>query len=389
MKIFRDFSASSLTAGFVAALVGYSSSVAIVFQAMAAAGASPEQISAWLMALGLGMGLSCIGLSWYYKTPVLTAWSTPGAAFLVTGLGDATIHEAVGAFLFSGVLITLCGITGWFERIMNRIPVSLASALLAGVLLQFGLNLFAIMNDQALLVIVMFIAYLLRKRLLPQYAIALVLALGMALAWAQGLLAWDHFSLKIVAPIYVAPVFSLPVLIGVGVPLFVVTMASQNIPGIAALRANGYQTPISPLLGWTGFTTVVLAPFGGYAFNLAAITAAICMGPDAHPDPAKRYSASIAAGFFYLLLGLFGATVGGLLLAFPEALVLAIAGLALLATIASSLHIAVAETKYREPALITFLVSASGINLLGIGAAFWGLVAGVLALLVLQYGKRD
>lgn len=384
MSILRDLSITSVTAGFIAVLVGFSSSAVIVFHAAETAGASSAEISSWLGALGLGMGLTSIGLSLNYRIPVLTAWSTPGAALLVTSLSGVPIAEAIGAFLFSGLLITLSGLTGSFERIMDRIPMSIASAMLAGVLFQFGVDVFISMESRFVLVIAMFAAYLFGKRVFPRYAIVFVLVLGVALAWMQGLLRFDTIEVAAAAPVFVAPSFSATTIIGVGIPLFVVTMASQNIPGIAVIKASGYSPPISPVITWTGLTTLVLAPFGGFAFNLAAITAAICMGPEADENPARRYMAAVSAGVFYLLLGVFAATVATLFAAFPSELVLTIAGLALLSTIAGSLSSAMKTERQREPALITFLVTASGLSLFGIGAAFWGLVAGVLALFALS-----
>ncbi|MEH6579367.1 MAG: benzoate/H(+) symporter BenE family transporter [Amphritea sp.] len=373
------FSLSHLSAGFVAVLVGYTSSAVIIFQAAAAAGASAEQISSWLWALGIGMGLTSIGLSLYYRSPILTAWSTPGAALLVTGLSGIPMSEAIGSFLFCSLLITVCGITGWFEKVMQYVPQSLASAMLAGVLLQFGLNLFESLQSQLLLVGVMLATYLISRDLFPRYIIPLALTAGLGVAAIEGLLKLENLSWQLAKPVLMMPSFSLSALIGVGIPLFIVTMASQNVPGIAVLRANGYQTPASPLISWTGFTGFLLAPFGGFSFNLAAITAAICMGKEADPDPDKRYLASIWAGMFYLLTGLFGATVAGLFAAFPAELVMAIAGLALLGTIGNSLATSLAMEDGREAALITFLVTASGLSLMGIGSAFWGLLLGLLA----------
>ena len=356
----------------------------IVFQAAHALGATPAEIASWMWALGLGMGLTCIGLSLRYRAPVVTAWSTPGAAMLITSAAGVSMPEAIGAFLVCGALITLCGFTGWFERAMSRIPISIASGMLAGVLLRFGLDVFVAMKTQFVMTFAMFIVYLIARRVLPRYAVVSALALGIAIAAAQGLLRVDGLRFELAHPVWTSPQFSVGALIGVALPLFAVTMASQNVPGVAVLRASGYSTPISPLIGWTGAATVVLAPFGGYALNLAAITAAICMGREAHEDPAKRYVAAVAAGFFYILIGLFGATVGAVFAAFPRELVLAIAGLALLGTIGNGLATALGQEGQREPALLTFLVTASGVSLAGIGSAFWGLVAGALAIAVLR-----
>ncbi len=372
-------SLSHISAGFVAVLVGYTSSAVIIFQAAEAAGASAAEINSWLWALGIGMGLTSMGLSLYYRAPVLTAWSTPGAALLVTGLAGYSLAEAIGIFIFCSALLLVCGITGWFDKLMRLVPQSLASAMLAGVLLQFGLKLFDSLESHVLLVGMMLVIYLLARHLLPRYVIPFVLAAGCVLAYAQGdmqlsSLGW-HFS----SPVWVSPELSLPALIGVGIPLFIVTMASQNVPGMAVMRANGYQLPASPLIAWTGLTGVVLAPFGGFSFNLAAITAAICMGKEAGLDPEKRYWASVWAGFFYLLTGVFGATVAALFAAFPAPLIMAVAGLALFGTIGNSLAASLAEEKGREAVLMTFLLTASGISLMGIGSAFWGLLIGLLA----------
>ena len=385
LRLLRDLSPAAVVAGFVTVLVGYTSSAVIVFQAARASGGGPAEIASWMWALGLGMGVTCIGLSLRYRVPVVTAWSTPGAALLATSAVGLPMPAMIGAFLVSAVLMVIAGATGWFERGMSRIPVPLASGMLAGVLLRFGLDAFVAMKTQLGLGLAMFAIYLVGRRRWPRYAVVGVLALGVAIAQARGLLHLDAVRLELARPIFTAPTFSVSALFGVAIPLFVVTMASQNVPGVAVLRASGYGgTPISPLVTWTGLATVVAAPFGGYALNLAAITAAICMGHEAHEDPARRYVAAIAAGGFYILLGLFAATVGALLAAFPRELVWSVAGLALFNTIGGGLAAAVADPDHREPALVTFLVTASGLSLFGVGAAFWGLVAGLIAALVLR-----
>jgi benzoate membrane transport protein len=384
MSFVRDLSVSAVAAGFVTVLVGFASSAVIVFQAASAVGATEAQVGSWMLALGLGMGLTCILLSLHYRVPVVTAWSTPGAALLVTSAAGLSIEEATGAFLVSGGLITLCGFSGWFERAMGRIPVAIASGMLAGVLLRFGLEVFVAMRTRFALAFGMFCAYLVARRLRPRYAVIVALALGVAVAIGQGLLRVDAVRLVLAAPQWVTPRFSPGALIGVALPLFAVTMASQNVPGVAVIRASGYSVPVSPLVGWTGFANLVLAPFGGFALNLAAITAAICMGREAHEDPRRRYVAAMAAGLFYAIIGLFGATIVSLFAAFPRELVAAIAGLALLATIGSGLAAAVGDENQREPALVTFLVTASGVSLAGVGSAFWGLVAGVMTLVILR-----
>ena len=382
--LLKDLSLSAIAAGFVTVLVGFASSAVIVFQAAQSLGASPEEISSWMWALGLGMGLTCIGLSLRYRMPVVTAWSTPGAAMLIGSVAGLPLSDAIGAFLMSALLIAASGFSGFFERMISRIPVSLASGMLAGVLLRFGIDAFAAMKTQLGMVLTMFAVYLLARRLLPRYAVILTLLVGIAFAAGLGLLRVDGLSLELAKPVFTTPTFSLAAIVGIALPLFIVTMASQNVPGVAVIRASGYAIPISPVVGWTGLVHLLLAPFGAFALNLAAITAAICMGREAHEDAARRYVAAIAAGVFYVVVGLFGATVAALFAAFPKELILAIAGIALLGTIGNSLAAAVRDEAEREPALVTFLVTASGLSLAGIGSAFWGLLAGVVTLLVLR-----
>ena len=383
-RLLRDQSLSAVAAGFVTVLVGFASSAAIVFQAAQALGASPAQTASWMWALGIGMGLTCIGLSLRWKMPVVTAWSTPGAAVLVTSAAGVPMDEAVAGFLVSAVLIAVAGFSGLFERMLGRIPLSLASAMLAGVLLRFGIDAFTSIQTQPVLVLSMLATWLLTRRWWPRYAIIATLLVGIAVAAATSQLQLAGLRLELAQPVWTTPRPSLASVLGVALPLFVVTMASQNVPGVAVLRASGHAVPVSPAIGWPGATNRVLAPFGGFALNLAAITAAICMGPEAHPDPARRYVAAVWAGVFYLLVGVFGATVAGLFAAFPTELVLAIAGIALFGTLGNSLATALHAVDEREAALVTFLVTASGLSLLGIGAAFWGLVAGVIVRLVLH-----
>ena len=399
MRFFKDLSPSAFTAGFVAVLVGFTSSVAIVFQAALAFKATPEVIASWMWALGIGMGLCSMLPSLWLKKPVMVAWSTPGAAVLATAGaasagGGFLMNEAVGAFMVCAVLITVCGVTGWFERVMNRIPMAIASALLAGVLARFGLQAFAAAQTALPLVVTMLLAYLCGRRWLPRYAVPVTLAVAIVFVSVTQGLTWANVSFDPVVPVFTAPRFTWSAVISLALPLFVVTMASQNLPGVAAMQAAGYAggtaangIPISKIITLTGLATLVLAPFGAFALNLSAITAAICMGKEAHPDPAKRYTAAVTCGGIYVLIGIFGAAITGVLTSFPKELVAAIAGLALLGTIGGALATAVKDDSHREAALITLLVTLSGVVIAGVGSAFWGVVAGALALFVQQFGK--
>ena len=391
MLFFKDLNASAFTAGFVAVLVGFTSSVAIVFQAAQAFNATPAQIASWMWALGIGMGLCTALPSLWLKKPVMVAWSTPGAAVLATAgvAGSFSMADAVGAFMVSAALIALSGLTGWFEKLMNRIPVAIASALLAGVLARFGMSGFTAAQTALPLVLLMLTVYLLGRRFMPRYAVVATLLAGIAFTAARGELAWSTVSFTLTLPVFVMPHFSFSAVVSLAIPLFVVTMASQNLPGVAAIRATGYEAkiPVSKVITLTGLATLALAPFGAFALNLSAITAAIVMGKEAHPEPDKRYTAAVTCGAIYLVIGVFGAAVTSLLAAFPKELVAAIAGLALLGTIGGGLAAAVKDESHREAALITFLVTLSGVVIAGIGSAFWGVVAGALALFVQQYGQ--
>lgn len=391
MHFFRDSSLSTVAAGFVAMLVAFTSSVALVFQAAQAFGATPAQITSWVWALGLGMGLCTLLPSLWLRKPVMIAWSTPGAAVLATaGLaGDGfTMAQAVGAFMLAALLTIIVGASGALERLMRRIPVALTSALLAGVLARFGMQAFAAAQTALPLVVGMLLTYLVARRLAPRYGVVWTLVAGLALAALGGDMAWTSVHWALARPLFTAPEWSWSAAVSLALPLFIVTMASQNLPGIAVIRASGYELPVSRLVTMTGVVTLVLAPFGAFALNFSAITAAICMGPEAHADPRRRYAAAAACGVFYMLIGAFGAVVTGLLSAFPRELIAAIAGLALLGTIGAGLTSAFAEEKHREAALITFLVTLSGVVIFGIGSALWGLLAGSLALFVQQYGRR-
>ena len=387
---FADLSLSAATAGFVAVLVGFTSSVAIVFSAATALGATPAQISSWMWALGLGMGLCSLLPSLWLRQPVMVAWSTPGAAVLATAgvAGGFGMAEATGAFIACAALITLFGVTGWFEKLLGRIPMPIASALLAGVLTRFGLDAFVALKSAFALVLLMLLVYLIGRRWWPRYAVPGVLLAGVLYAAFDGQLHLGGVQWGLTLPVFTSPTFSVRAMVSLALPLFVVTMASQNLPGVAAIRAAGYDMPISKIITLTGLATLVLAPFGAFALNLSAITAAICMGREAHPDPDRRYMAAAACGLIYCVIGLLGAAVTGVLTAVPRELVAAIAGLALLGSIGGGLAVALQSDAHREAALITFLVTLSGLSLAGIGSAFWGVVAGALALFVQQWRRR-
>ncbi|TYL49434.1 benzoate/H(+) symporter BenE family transporter [Marinomonas sp. IMCC 4694] len=376
-------SLSAVVAGFVAVLIGFASSVAIVFQAAQSAGADSMIIVSWIMALGFGMGSTCFFLSLWYRAPVITAWSTPGAALLATSLGSISYSETIGVFVFTGVLTLLTGVSGLFDRIMRLVPLPLACAMLAGVLFKFGLSIFDSMMSDVFLVGTMLLVYLISKCFLPRYAVLFVLVAGVVVVLTrsdESLI--TQIPLQLGALVWVWPEWKVSALIGIGVPLYIVTMTSQNIPGVAVMRSSGYQTPVSPLISWTGFASIVLAPLGGFAFNLAAITAAICSGDECHKDPSRRYIAGLSAGVFYAAAGLAGTSVVALFSIFPSTMIASLAGIALLGTIGVNLKSAMADDLNREAALVTFLVTVSGVSFFGIASAFWGILFGAVCLLL-------
>jgi len=397
VQFFKDLSWSTFTAGFVAVLVGFTSSIAIVFQAAQAFGATQEMLASWVWAISIGMGLTTAIPSLMIRKPVMVAWSTPGAAVLASaGLaGGFSMGQAVGAFMASAALIVLIGASGWFEALTKRIPLSIASALLAGVLARFGIAGFAAAQTALPLVLLMLLTYLLGRRFMPLYAVPMTLLFAILFVAGQGGFSDVVIPTGLTWPVYVAPEFTWSAMVSLALPLFVVTMASQNMPGVAAIKACGFGDeranggdaglPISRILTMTGVATLVFAPFGAFSLNLSAITAAMCMGPQSHPDKARRYTAAVCCGLIYIALGLFGATIMAMLSAFPQALVVAIAGLALMATIGNGLASALHKESDREAAMVTFLITLSGVVIGGVGSAFWGLLAGSLALAVQHY----
>ena len=383
MQVIKDVSLSAIVAGFVAVLVGFASSVTIVIQAAQSAGADASVIVSWITALGMGMGVTCFMLSLYYKKPIITAWSTPGAALLVTSLEGVSYSEAIGVFVVTGGMILLVGVTGIFNRFISLIPYQVACAMLAGVLFQFSVAVFDVMANEFSQIFIMLMTYLIAKRYFSRYAILLVLCMALFLIFsAQTELI--EFSSQLTFDsnlLWQTPEFNLKAIVSVAIPLFIVTMTAQNLPGVVALKANNVDVSPSSLISWTGLTTLLLAPFGGFAFNLAAITAAICMGPESHKEENKRYIAGLSAGVFYCLAGLCSAGIVTVFALFPQGIIVALAGLALLSTIGVNLKTALEQSTTREASLITFLVTVSDVSFFDISSAFWGIIFGLTSLL--------
>ena len=373
-----------IVAGLVSVIVNYGGTFILVFQAAKVAGLSPELTASWVWSVSIGVGVTGLFLSWVSREPIITAWSTPAAAFLVVALASTPYAEAVGAYIISAAAFVLLGLSGYFERLIRLIPPGVAAGLLAGILLQFGIGAFGNMSLDPLLVGVLIAAYLVLKRFTPRFAVVGILVLGMALLLIQGRVDLSGLTLTFAAPVLTRPEFSLNALLSVALPLFLITLTGQYMPGMLVLRNDGFKTSANPIVTITGLGSLLMAPFGSHAFNIAAITAAICTGKEASQDPSKRWIAGVAAGVFYILVGVFGVTLAAVFMAFPATFITTLAGLALLGALGGSLASAVADAKTREASLITFLAAAANITLLGIGGAFWGLVIGLIAHAVLN-----
>lgn len=376
-------------AGLVAVIIGFASSIALIYQTVINLGGDAGLAASWLLTLGLTIGITSIILSLYFRVPILIAWSTPGAAFLISGTQGFTINEAIGGFVFSALLIFLSGITGWFEKLINMIPFQIASAMLAGVLVNFGIDVFNQMNNKPLLVLTMFFSYLICKNLMPKFTMLFVLVISIVMAWQLNLITVNEFSWQVGEFKYISPEFNVGAIISIGIPLFVITMAAQNLPGIAVLKAHKYKTPVSSILSVTGFANLLAAPFGGFAINLAAITAAICMTDEVDENPKQRYWAAVAGGGFYILMAIFAGYLMSFFAILPEALIYSLAGIALFTTINNSIQQALSDSKLSEAAMITFLVTASNLAIWGISSVLWGLIAGSLTLFLQKLFNKD
>lgn len=373
-----------VVAGLISVIVNYGGTFILVFQAAKVAGLSPELTASWVWSVSIGVGVTGLVLSWVSREPIITAWSTPAAAFLVTALASVPYEEAVGAYILSAAAFVALGLSGYFERVIRLIPAGIASGLLAGILLQFGIGAFGGMTVDPALAGLLIVAYIVLKRFTARYAVVGILVLGLGFLILQNRVDFSGLQLQLATPIFTMPVFSLNALLSVALPLFLITLTGQYMPGMLVLRNDGFRTSANPIVTVTSLGSLFMAPFGSHAMNVAAITAAICTGPEAHEDPSKRWIAGVAAGIFYIVIGIFGVTLAAVFMAFPATFITTLAGLALLGTIGGSLAGAMGESKTREAALITFLASAANINMLGIGGAFWGLVIGLLAYLALN-----
>lgn len=386
-RLSRDWSLSAVSAGFLAVLVSYAGPLVIFFHAAEVGHFSHAMVASWVWAISIGAALSGIFLSWRSRVPVITAWSAPGTALLVTLFPALPLPQVVGAYLTAALIIFLIGCSGYFDRIMERIPRGIAAGMMAGILFQFGAKAFSSATAAPLLGGSMVLAYLLFRRLQPRYCVVLVLLVGVLLSLATGTLHDGGASFSLTRPQFIAPQWSIAATLSLAIPLVIVSLTGQFLPGMAILRGAGYAIPARPILLVTSVASLLVACFGGVTIVVAAITAALCTGKDAHEDPDKRYVAGIANGVFYLLGGLFSGAIVLLFAALSKALVAILAGLALIGAITTNLLVVLQDEEQREAAMITFLATASGMSYAGLGAAFWGVLIGSIASWVLRKPK--
>lgn len=375
-------------AALISVIVNYGGTFVLVFQAAQLGQLTPEQTASWVWSVSIGVGITGIWLSWRYREPIVTAWSTPGVAFLATIMPFTPYGEVIGAYIVSAIGFILLGLSGAFERLVRLIPGGIAAGLLAGILLQFGVNAFGGASADPVLVIVLVLSYAVLRRFTSRFAVVGILVIGMALLMAQNRIDMQDIHLSLAAPVFQTPQFSPGSLLGVALPLFIITLTGQYMPGMLVLRNDGFQTSANPIITITGLGSLIMAPFGAHAFNVAAITAAICTGSDAHENPSKRYIAGLVCGVLYITVGIFGVTLASLFMVLPRTFITTLAGLALLGAIGGSLANAMADARTRETALITFLATAANVTLLGVGGAFWGLMAGLIVHLLIHGGSK-
>ena len=367
-----------ISSAATAVVVGFASTILLIMEAARAVGASPAQQASWAAALCFGMAATTLWLSWHHRMPIITAWSTPGAALIATSASGISYNEAIGAFLVAGLLMAATALITPLARAIARIPAPLAAAMLAGVLLRYTLGVPQAALTLPFYVVPLIVAFFALRLVFPMFAVPVVVALGVVLAGFGGLLGAGCCTLGVTTLTFDMPVFTSSAIVGLGVPLYLVTMASQNLPGFAVLRAAGYNPPVKESLLITGLASAAMAPTGSHAINLAAITASLVTGPETHADPRQRWKMAWPYLVFYVAVGLAAASLVGILASLPTALITAIAGLALFAPLMGAITAMTREARDIESALVTFLVTASGLSLFGVGSAFWGLVAGLV-----------
>ena len=385
----RDWSISAWMTGFLAVLISYSGPLVIFIQAAHAGNMSNEMLSSWIWAISIGAGISGIVLSVLLKAPIITAWSAPGTALLLNLFPNITMPEVVGAYLIAAVISVIVAFTGSFERIVKLVPQGIAAAMIAGILFQFGMQAFISSSEMPGVIMAMVVIYLLGRRFIPKFTVIIVALAGFASVFFLDLADFSNVRIALATPIFTWPEFNLPAFFSFTIPLVVVSLTGQFLPGLVILRMDGYERSSRAVVGGTSLVSIVMAFFGGISIVLAAITAALCTGKESHPDPKKRYVSGIANGVFYLIGGTFAGTIVLLFSAIPSAVIAALAGLALIGAIVANIRLLCSESTYIEPAVLCFMVTASNMSIGGMGSAFWGIVLGMLAYWISSYKKVE
>ncbi|WP_434049791.1 benzoate/H(+) symporter BenE family transporter [Marinobacter salarius] len=382
----RDFSLSAATAGVIALLATYTGSVLVVVEAANAGQLSQSLLSTWIFAVSFGGGVSGLWLSLRYKVPVIGAWSTPSVVLLIFALTQYSFGEAVACYLLLSILVTLLAYTGWLAKLISVLPQSLLSAMIAGVLLSFCTQIFQSLQSVPNIILPVVIGYVIFRRFVPRYAVALALLTGLAFAFPEFSFNGAYEGFHLVSPVMTTPIFSGEALVGLGVPLFLLAL-TQHATGLHILQNEGFDVSAKQVVGVCGLISVPLSLFGSSGANPAAIIGAICAGSECHEDPSKRYISGVVCGIGYIFIGLFGASIITLFAQLPGQLITSLAGLALFGTLISSLTSSLEAEDTREAAMITFVVTASGMSFFNLGSALWGLLFGILFSMAMSRGN--
>lgn len=386
----QDVSLSAIVAGLLAVIISYAGPLVIFFQAAQSANIDNAMMISWIWAVSIGSAIGSIFLSLRYRVPILLAWSIPGTALLVSLFPSISLNEAVGAYVMAGIMSLMVGLSGYFDKILSYIPQGIAGGMMSGILFDFGLNAFGVFSSEPILACVMFVVYLCAKRFSPRYAIVWVSLIGLVVAYALGLIVQNQaFQMDVAKPVWINPEFSWQAVINLSLPLVVLNLTGQFLPGMSLIKINDYQLSSKPIINTASVLSIIVAFFGGISIVLAAVTSALCMGKDCHEYPKKRYVGGVFNGVFYLVGAMLAGSIVGLFAILPKALIALLAGLALLGGLSANMGVAMQDARQRESALITFLVTASGMTLFGLSSVFWGIVLGMTSYFILQTKSKD
>ncbi len=383
-RLWQDWSLSATMAGFLAVAISYAGPLVIVFQAGQQAGIDADMMASWIWAISIGSAITSIGLSAYYRIPVLLAWSIPGTALLISLFPELSLSEMVGAYIIAAIISLAIGISGYFDKLLTLIPQGIAAGMMTGILFGFGLQIFESINNAPIIPLVMLLTFIVGKQLTPRYVIFWVLLSGILTAYLTNSFTMIPMNFLVTTPHFIAPEFSWQATLNLALPLVILNLTGQFLPGMALLKLNDYHLSSKPVINTASIASLVIAPFGGISIVQAAVTAALCVNTDCHEDKNRRYIGGISNGLFYLLGALFAGSIVTLFQILPKTLTAALAGLALLGALLANLSIAMEHATQKESALITFLATSSGISLFGLSSVFWGVVIGMVSYFILN-----